>query len=570
MMKLRPVLALAVVTFLTAAYGSNPSPASPEFSRNLRPTDRRELKEDKLESLRPTKEEVPSSMLKKSARMEAAAPGIITELPEDAVYYDYDRDGVGYYYLYGSVNSEYLVARQSEIYIAGNDVYLKNPVIDLPTDTYIKGTIDEEGMTFQLPQPIDAYEWDGVWYYTYASMMNLANSESGNLTYVVPENQEENVLTFKRDKDLEGKFTMMDTDDGYRILGTSNDYDYWTGYGEYDIVYTLFDTPLVTPPAGIELKQYILPWKTASARMIHIGFDGNDCYIQGLSQFAPEGWVKGQIQDGKIVLPSGQYVGINYDWDLRSRLFFHAAEMKETWVEWAQDYYLMPDGIDDMTFNFDKTLDSYISSQTVGFTTGNAPGASFYEYFSEPTLRFQPEEISLVPATPIFKDYYPLSSSEGQCLHFIIPDLDIDGYLLNHNNLYYRVWVNGEPYVWERSEYPTIPEETMEWMHVDMDDWWDFMTHTDYISIVVYVLGMDTFGVQSCYFDGVERYESDVMTFAVDDPLSVEMVENHGEIKNVRYLDLSGKPASHPSHGLFIRMTEYSDGSVTATKVSIN
>lgn len=568
MVRLRLILTMAAAATMTAAYCAKDDRIPVEFPRDMKPTSHREVRDVSLEEARASEAAIPAVM-KKSLKKEAAAPGIITELPADAKYLDYDRDGVGYYYMYGTVYSEFLVARQSEIYISGNDVYLKNPVIDLPTDTYIKGTVTEAGMTFQLPQPITAYEWDGTWYYTYASVMNLIDTETGGLSYVQPEDEADNVLVFKAVEGEEGKYVMDGMTDGKRILGTSDDYGYWTGYGEYAIVYTPFDTPLVTPPAGIELSQYIMPYKIGSARMMHFGFDGNDCYIQGLSAFAPEGWVKGTVQDGRITIPSGQYVGINYDWDMRSRLYFHAAEMGEEWVDWAQAYYPAPYGVDEMTFGYNAESQTYHSPLTVGFTTGNAPDAKFYEYFSEPTLRYQPEVISLVPATPIFKDYYPMQSSEGQCLHFTIPDLNVDGYLLDNTNLYYRVWINGEPYVWERSEYPTIYEETMEWMPVAFDDWWDFMTHEvdNYISIVVYVLGMDTFGVQSSYLDGTDRYESGIMTFSVDNPTEAEMTLRHGDVRGIRFTDLTGKPVADPANGIFVKTVVFEDGSVITSKI---
>ncbi|MBD5355617.1 MAG: hypothetical protein HDR88_01220 [Bacteroides sp.] len=568
MIKLRPMIVIAAyATFLTG-FPAITGNEIMEFSPSLKPEGSRRHIENFKDSQNPYSNG--KSTLKKNTSREAI-PGIITDLPKEAVYFDYDRDGIGFYYNYGSVYSEYLVARQSEIYVCGSDVYLKNPIIDYPTDTYIKGEINEKGMIFNLPQPISAYEWNGDYYYTYASMLELTeNPETGNLTYVAPDENTLNQLVFYRDEENENKFVMENEDGEDRILGTIDDYMSWTGYGEYNVVYTPFNTPLITPPADIEIEHYIIAWKTASARMVNIGISGSDCYIQGLSTYAPEGWIKGSYSDGKITLKSNQYVGINYDWDMRSRLFFKAAHLEAVWNEWYQDYYDMPVADEEMVLTYDPETRSYSSDSIIGFTTGDAANAQFYEYYANPVLRFQPDDISLVPAKPIFKEYYPLESiQDAQCIHFIIPDLNVDGYLLPHDNLYYRVLVNGEPYVWERTEYPTIPEETMEWMPVDQDDWWDFMTHDDYISIVVYVAGMSTLGVQSCFYDGENRYESEVMSFGVDDPLYVEEIKNHGEIKYVKYFDLSGYEIAQPSKGIYIKKAVFDDGTEKTSKIAV-
>lgn len=563
MIRLRHMVAITTIAMTMTAFQTAYAESSIiEFPATLKPVS--SVRAEAAQSLRSYSRETP-----KKAPARVSIPGVISELPEGAEYFDYNRDGVGFYYLYGSVSSEYLVARQSEIYICGSDVYLKNPVIELPTDTYIKGTLTEEGMTFELPQPITAYEWDGIWYYTYASMLDLGeNPETGNLSYFKPGNDEENRLVLYRDSENPDKFAMDKDYGNLRILGTIDDYDYWSGYGEYDVIYTPFNTPLVTPPADLKTENYIVAWKTASARMVEIGIDGTECYVKGLSRYAPEGWIKGEYLDEKIVLKSGQYVGINYDWDLRSRLFFKGAHIGPVWSEYYGDYIDLPIADEEVVLSYDSATRTYSTEGVIGFTTGDAPDAVFYEYYIAPSYRFQPADISLIPAKPIFKDYYPLSSMDGQCLHFIIPDLNVDGYLLPHDDLYYRIWVNGEPYVWEQTEYPTIPEPTMEWMPVDMDDFWDFMTHEDYISIVVYVEGMETFGVQSSFYDGGQRYESEVMTFRVDDPTSIEDLDG-ASIKAVKYYDMSGREVASPESGIYIKKIIFEDNTVKTFKTAV-
>ena len=494
---------------------------------------------------------------------------IITSVPQNAVMHQYVKNGIGFYYWYGNVNLEYIQDGIANLYFDGNEVYYQFPVLEYWGDTYIKGTLNDNGsIVFNLPQPVSGYEYNGQEYLYYVSIMNMSVTDYGTITYVMPEEGEINQLVLKPSGLNDGSYVADDIEDETRILGITTFDFMWEGSGEYGISVDPFDYELITPPEGLEVQQYIIPWKTASAIMTHMVFDGDECYIQGISPIAPDGWVKGTKTDNGIQLNSRQYVGDNLTNNLflRSRLFFNAAEIRDVWNEYYQDYIPKAVGIEEMTLTYDRETETYTSDKIIGTAYGSGDDMVFTSTFENPKLRFQPTDISLVPMTPIYKDYYPLSSQEtAQCIHFIIPDLDVDGYLLDHNNLYYRILVNGTPFVWETGEYPSI-QENLEWQHVDFDDFWDFMTHDDYISIVIYVEGMDTFGVQSSYLDGSIRYESDIMTFNVNEA-SISVADASEVVDSVIYYDLQGNKVINPDKGIFIKMVTYSNGTIKTSKI---
>lgn len=77
--------------------------------------------------------------------------------------------------------------------------------------------------------------------------------------------------------------------------------------------------PRVTPPAGLVTEDWTIARyfydgedETPEEKVIQVGFDGNDVYVQGFSEYMEdENWIKGTLsEDGKsITFASGQYYG---------------------------------------------------------------------------------------------------------------------------------------------------------------------------------------------------------------------------------------------------------------------
>ena len=72
---------------------------------------------------------------------------------------------------------------------------------------------------------------------------------------------------------------------------------------------------VVTPPSGLVTEDYTITAKftdnsgdTDVTRTIKIGIDGSDVYIQGLSVFVENAWIKGRLNVDKtqISIPSPQ------------------------------------------------------------------------------------------------------------------------------------------------------------------------------------------------------------------------------------------------------------------------
>ena len=80
-------------------------------------------------------------------------------------------------------------------------------------------------------------------------------------------------------------------------------------YGEEDddddeevVVVTATEDGDDEEPSDMEFKPY--------SNQVLVGFDGDDLYIQGISEDLPEAWVKAtKNEDGKYVIPANQYMG---------------------------------------------------------------------------------------------------------------------------------------------------------------------------------------------------------------------------------------------------------------------
>ena len=75
------------------------------------------------------------------------------------------------------------------------------------------------------------------------------------------------------------------------------------------------ETPeVVALPDGVQTSSYKFEGKDADdesavAFQVLVGFDGSDVYIQGLSQFLPDAWVKGTLAAGVVTIPE-TYLGV--------------------------------------------------------------------------------------------------------------------------------------------------------------------------------------------------------------------------------------------------------------------
>ncbi len=111
---------------------------------------------------------------------------------------------------------------------------------------------------------------------------------------------------------------------------------------------------LVIPPASAQVEK----WYTADGKYllnspyglqnftsvmstINVAIDGSDIYLQGVSYFFKEGWIKGTISGNKVLFPNGQYVGQ----DESGPIYFCGAFDTETLIENLEFKYDATEGV---------------------------------------------------------------------------------------------------------------------------------------------------------------------------------------------------------------------------------
>ena len=148
---------------------------------------------------------------------------------------------------------------------------------------------------------------------------------------------------------------------------------------------------VVTPPEGLETKGYRMnayifdgsSWEVVD-RTLRIGIDGFDVYLQGMSVYLPEAWIKGTLsEDYTTVTFPMQYYGDLYGNDL---YFYPVTPVNG-------EYKLI-----DAVFNFDERADVFILSQEqVCYILENAHPDQlgwYYQYDSE--MSFTPDDNTVV------------------------------------------------------------------------------------------------------------------------------------------------------------------------------
>lgn len=246
----------------------------------------------------------------------ADANGIITA-PDEGEHKYYLRDGYAYYYNQGV----YLTNQTGDVEIVeceDGTVYVKNLVSEYKTGAWVKGTIEGNTLTIPVDQPVS---YSSTYMTTLSIYWGIYTPGVGFDKDLSKEN-----ITFT----IDGDVIKMEGTDDYNFVGVFwDDDDSFTGYGDYNTVWTL-DTEynpslyeLVTLPAGVETENWYLIGYTYSSGAYNmykarpeVAFDGDDVYVKGIFTDFPESWVKGTIDGNTVTFKNLQYLGAYSSYDI--------------------------------------------------------------------------------------------------------------------------------------------------------------------------------------------------------------------------------------------------------------
>lgn len=445
---------------------------------------------------------------------------VIYEAPEGETV-SYSTSGMAYMAIMGFIGNIPVEDFITEIvYCEDGSVYWKNSVTMIVANTYIKGKDEGDRLVFDLPQALllnpDEVDEQGNATLAYAQRMSYNAEEQ--FYYVNEENQ--TVTLFKNEDG-----TLSGDIDGNDILGMTTPDGRWYGYGNYNIVLNPGGPDqVVTPPEDLKTEEWMFI-SNYVGRKVELGFDGNDLYLHNpvLPSFddptlLPDYWIKGTVENGEITIPT-QYIG--------------SSELMMVSVYFTPLDY---DG-DETVEKYDKAVLTYDADakkmvSDVGFGLMAGPGYLF-GYSDAPTIRWQPEDLAINLPNPVILDAFNFDNTiqYGVCAFELAPVND-EGYTLDANYIFCRLFVDGEPYTFDVDDYMKL-EEPMEWVPFLYDDGWDFHQDGDYHRFDIYFDGAETMGVQAKYDDGKNVFLTDIVTVSLEGDY-VETIDsnNDGDIMN--------------------------------------
>lgn len=487
-----------------------------------------------------------SALLGFAAVSYAAESTIITATPEGTLHSE----------VYGSSANTYLIVQGgfgsftdndgycTQIVVNGNDIYVHNIIREYTgISSWIKGTIGTDGIVeFALPQPVAK---DPKGSLLYASM--LKESTNGTTTTLVPDPENPNLRMSWDGKTLTQILPQSATPSRFNgLIGLTAENGTFMSYGERDVKFTIFNETPAAPAADITTTSYTASynneWNEPYTTRVELGIDGETAWLKGLASYIPDAWIKGSVNtDGSITFASAQYLGIYNNYFI----YFYAAEddattssIKYNWLD---------------NFTLTKTDNGWQADKYGMVNLGK--GHPWFGYGIE---NLKLSEISNLDPTPQNPEWGEPEWDHNDNMgvgDFFISEVDANGQALDVNNLYYRLFYDGEP----------APGDELRKYGTDYDD---IMYIGEGWHFALFFEPLKTMGVQAVYKVGDKEYSSEVVTYTFDNGGIGDITAGNAEVISTEYYNLTGARLSEPS-GLCIRRSTYADGKVKAEKVII-
>ena len=495
----------------------------------------------------------PIALYKKGGeKTEVVKPELVV-LPEGLVTEDYALDVRGYVANQEDWEDE-KIYQTVQVGFDGTDVYIQGLSYWMP-EAYVKGTLQDG----QIVVPNCQYMGEDDYGYKNYFMSYVWSEEDVNY---VPSDY---ALFYY---DVETRSIVMDEEYMYAETDDPTSdilYDYW-----YSVTLTpgeAVEPEAVEVPENLVVTEYKMSATSigssseddsdesngdeegsietkAYSTHVMVGFDGNDVYIQGLSEWLPEAWVKGTLSgNGKTVtIPSGQYLG-KYEMELfgvSDYLFISAVNLE------TQEY-------EDIVFTYDTDAKTFSTAQDV-LVLNDVDDT--YERYNDITLT-PVVEMAATPATPSVV-LITTGGEYGASVQFEIPTVDVNGNEMLTSKLSYVIYVEkdgqAQKLTLEAGAYEELAEDMTEIPYTFTDEWdiyaGGYMIYlnqgADEIS------SWTKIGVQSIYTGGGERHESEIGWYEIEDEVYEDgIVGVKSQSSNVIY-DMQGRRVSKPTHGLYI------------------
>ena len=174
-------------------------------------------------------------------------------------------------------------------------------------------------------------------------------------------------------------------------------------------------TPVVAPENLVTAEYSLKAYDSKNEVFycsVQVGFDGTDVYIQGLSSYLPENWIKGSLSENTVTFPGSQYIGSVGDYD----------------------FFLNYEG-EDVVFTYDAETGTF-TAVSEEFCIDN--DIYYFDDFVGAVLTKVVEKAA-TPANPLIS--VVADGDYGWYMYFSIPTLDTEGEGLSGSKLFYQIFV---------------------------------------------------------------------------------------------------------------------------------
>ena len=362
-----------------------------------------------------------------------------------------------------------------KVAIDGSDIYLQGLAYWFP-EGWVKGTISETTATFASGQFVGEDEYGPEWICgtndteTFADIVFDYNATEGVLkavTQFILENSKENEIS---------------------------PYCYWVlpVFGKEG---SSGPQPVVAPE-GLETDEWAISamnnFGEPVSGYVNIGFDGNDCYMQGFCHYLPETWLKGTLEGDKITFPGGQYFG-PYDADYYTHY----------------EFYLRPE---DVVFTYDAEAGKMTAEGEI--YVREAVREYKGDVYNDPVITKVIEKAA-TPATPNISQIYDATS--GPVVMFTVPTVDTEGNAVASSKLFFQFFKDVEQEISDVTFDPADYSGLTEAMTVfpygfscgeNIAYNYMYLKQADYSS-------WNKIGIQTIYNGGGEENKSEIFWFTI-------------------------------------------------------
>ena len=444
---------------------------------------------------------------------------------------------------------------------AEGDIYFGNIVSEYPVQSWVKATREGNTVTIEGPQAIyEEYDWDYEESYTiYLMPLKLVIDENQQGTYVAGDDVKY-VFNVNEDGSLvSADPTMLLGVCTYGMAYDSEVEDYvWSGYGDRDITISKMTATPVTPPADAEIQKWV--WKDPyETTLVNVATSGTDIYVAGMDRGLLASWVKGTIEGDKVNFASGQYLGM--DEEIMYFSFFCGAEFSDVEDPESGESVRHASLADQAVFDYDAA--NKVLTSVNGYVINGSAKELYPLYaYEDVTIEYQQRNPDTAPAAPYDLEY--MADDWGKRVWMQIPNTDTEGKLLDVNNLYYQVIIDGTPVEFDivsGDDYVTT--DRLPYAYQDYSD--IFVDGTDH-TVYFYQDPAVSVSVRSVYVneEGKELY-SEAATHYMDS--SVEGIGSDKEVESEEWYDTAGRRIQAPATGIVIRTIRYTDGTRRTLKV---